>query len=214
MPTPASNPHARPPRPRAFSLVEVTVSILLVAVMLTAAASAVGAAARARLIESDIARGSRLARALLAEVLVARYADPLTPTNFGVESGESQADRSTLNDVDDFHALAESPPVSRDRQPLPDATGWTRTVKVEEVPSGGLLGLLGSNTGLRRITVKVVSPRGKPTTLIALVSRDGSAYPATLPPTGVVALTNVRIAVDNGPAVSVSADMLNTPDAP
>lgn len=182
--------------------------------MLAAAASAVGAAARGRLIEGDIARGSRLARSMLAEVLSQRFADPFTPSTFGPESGESQATRSTLNDMDDYDALSESPPTAPDRTLIPDAAGWSRTVKVETVTSGGILGIFATDTGVRRITIKAISPRGKTTTLVAYAAREGSVFPSSMPPGGVLAVSNITARSDNGPAVTVSADMLNTPGAP
>jgi hypothetical protein len=70
-----------------------------------------------------------------------------------------------------------------------------------------------ADTGLKRVTVHAVSPRGTATMMTALVARSGLSAPGALPTTGVVAGAVVRLESDESPAV-VSVDALNAPAAP
>src|SRR5665213_660004 len=178
-------PHPNPPPEyrqrehrctRGFTLLESTVSLVIVGVMLTAAMTVAGQAARTRLAQQDAMRGEGLARQLLSEIDTKLYQQPNAITLLlGPDLLET---RTTYNDVDDFNGWSESPPQYASGAAIPGFTGWTRAVKVEWVTTNGLL-QQGSfsvsllETGFKRITITVTSPSGKVTTMVELRGKYG-----------------------------------------
>lgn len=162
---------------RAFTLLEATVSLVIVGIMMTAAMSVAGQAARTRLAQEEAVRGECLARQLLSEINTKLYQQPNAVTLLlGPELLET---RTTYNDVDDFNGWFESPPQYANGSAIPGYTGWSRAVKVDWVTLNGLLQPPGgfatslTETGLKRITVTVTSPSGKVTTMVGLRGKYG-----------------------------------------
>ncbi|PIE20546.1 MAG: MSHA biogenesis protein MshD [Neptuniibacter caesariensis] len=102
---------------RGFSLIEIIVTIVIIAIALTAAIAGWGTIARHSADVMWQTRVSYLGQAYLEEILSRRY-DELTPLggspicspctpqgNFGSDAGET---RSTFDDVDDYHNLSEN----------------------------------------------------------------------------------------------------------
>lgn len=222
---------------RAFSLVEAVISTVIVATMFAAAVTASGIAARHRRIHAEQRIGHALARTLMSEIQAQRYADPGGGSVLGLDANKSASDRTTWTDVDDYTGLSERPR-TRGGAELNGASGWTWSAKVEyftipaltgvssTTPSNGslvvsipLLGLsvsLGepaapTDTGMKRITVTVISPRGVPTVLTALRSSRGSANDAAAG-SGANTWTGltVRVGPDERP-ITVATEMLNRP---
>jgi type II secretory pathway pseudopilin PulG len=160
---------------RAITIVEAAVSVVIVAVLLVAALRTLGAAARARVVQSAQAQGPSLARLLLAEIRATRYADPEMPDGpLGPEAGESAVkDRTGFDDVDDFNGFTESPPRARDGSPLPNLSAWRRDVAVEWVQPDQPDTVVNTDLGLKRITVTVTG-NGVTARLVALRSRYGT----------------------------------------
>jgi len=73
---------------------------------------------------------------------------------FGRES-ESGVDRADWDDVDDYHLWSASPPQDRSGTPLPNLTDWQRDVVVEWVDPSNPSVTVGSDQGVKRITVTV-----------------------------------------------------------
>jgi MSHA pilin protein MshD len=159
-----------------LTLAECVIACVIVATMIVSALGAVGGAARARLLQKDQLRGVTLARQLLAEITQSAYRDGGVAPVFGPEAGET---RPTFNDVDDYNGLIESPPSDRSGSALAGYTGWTRSTKVEYMDPALLTIVLGTDTGLKRVTVTVTSPSGRVTTLCAFRSVSG-AFDKTL----------------------------------
>jgi Tfp pilus assembly protein PilX len=135
---------------------ETTVSMVVLSLLVVAGLNASGALGRARRSMGDRSLAEGMAHSLLAEVCSRAYTDPDESTGvLGMETGEKM-DRPTLNDVDDYEGLMESPPTDLWGNALTDEPGWERTVRVEWVEiSGGVLKDVGSETGMKRITVTV-----------------------------------------------------------
>ena len=115
---------------RAFTLVEATISTVIVAVMLVAALQTVSSA---RLGEYKIGKqgqGLALALDLMAEIQQQTYEDPNGKAALGTEIGESTKDRRDFDDVDDYHNWSASPPEDAKGIDLPGLSGWERTVQV------------------------------------------------------------------------------------
>ena len=95
---------------RGFTLVEAAICAVVVALMGVAAGSAAAGAAKARESLRTRAQASAAAEAILAETLGKAFDDPQSPNAVaGLDAGETTADRSTLDDVDDFDALKLAP---------------------------------------------------------------------------------------------------------
>lgn len=155
---------------RALTLVEAVFSIVIVGGLLVAAANAVGASAATRQKALQRTQGQQLARALMAEILPLAYQDPDLPTVLpGCELGESAADRTTFDDVDDFSAYSQSPPRAIDGTALTADSDWSWRVAVEWVSRDavdGAVSLLESN--VKRITVTVKRGQVPVATLVGL----------------------------------------------
>ena len=140
---------------RGLSLVEVTISTLLVGLVLVASLRSVGHVMRSRGSTSAEARAAILAEQLMTEILNEDYEEPVDPPEFGRESGESGGSRENWDDVDDYHLWDRRPPEDRDGNPLPNSTDWQRDVTVQFVNPADPSGVSGSDQGVKRITVNV-----------------------------------------------------------
>jgi len=137
-----------------FSLVEATIAIVLVAVVLVAGLHVLGGTTASTHQTAQRATGLLLAEHLMAEILGAAYADPDQTPTFGPESGEGGGTRSAFDDVDDYHDWTDSPPTKPDGARLGDFDGWTRTVEVAYLNPLNLGQTQGSDSGLKRVTVR------------------------------------------------------------
>ena len=157
------------PARHAVTLVETLVSITLVGVLLVAALDLLAASARGQKGMGDQGRAQLLALDLMSEVLLNAYEDPGGTPVFGVDTvDENPIDRRTFDDVDDFHNWSASPPQAEDTTPLPNLTGWQRSVSVEYVNPNDLSSVVGSNGGVKRITVTVTYNIAPMATLVAV----------------------------------------------
>jgi MSHA pilin protein MshD len=155
-------------RLRAFTMVEVAMSTIVVGVMLGAAIETVGASRTGQVWNSDRLRALALAQALMGEITDSYYQDPSAlPTAFGPDVGENQAVRTTLNDVDDFNGITGAP-TNRDGTAIPNLSGWTRTVAVAWVTYGNLAQTSVTPTVAKRVTVSVYRGSVKMAELVAV----------------------------------------------
>lgn len=141
--------------PRAFSMVEVAISVVIVGVMTVAALDTVGAAKLGNQKTTSRKSGTLLAQQLMAEILTQGYAEPVDAPVFGRESTEIDGDRTDYDDVDDYDVWSSSPPEYKDGTPIPDLDGWGRHVSVVWADATDLLSTSGSETNVKRITVTV-----------------------------------------------------------
>ena len=141
--------------PRAFSMVEVTISVVIVGGMTVAALNTVGAAKLGSQKTTSRKSGALLAQQLMAEILTQGYAEPVDAPVFGRESSESGGDRGEYDDVDDYDGWSSSPPEYMDGTEIPDLDGWARQVSVAWVNPTDLSLTWGSETKVKRITVTV-----------------------------------------------------------
>jgi MSHA pilin protein MshD len=171
------------PARRGFTMAEIVVSTAIIGVMIVAALDAVGMAARTRRLNADRLAGEALAQELMAEVMSMPYTDPESPGGaIGFDSGESSANRSTFDDVDDYHNYSATSVQSRSGDVYSGYTNWGQQVTVTYADRT-TAAASGSDTGLKRITVTVTSPTFETTQLIALRSNSG-ALEQTLPLAG------------------------------
>ena len=144
----------------AFSLLEVTISSMIVGVMLVAALNAVGAATTGRFRSAEQSQAQLLADALIAEVLELVYEEPVDPPVFGPEWDEElTATRAAFDDVDDYHGWSSKPPVDKDGTQLGNADNWTRSVVVNYASAANLAVNVGTDSGIKQIAVTVTNGR-------------------------------------------------------
>lgn len=186
-PRDSTTPTARPGRHRGrrvgcagrarpgLSLVEVVISIAIIATIFPAIFSLVGAAATRGLASQRNARAAWLAQDLLAEIgakpCEADSPDVL-PGLFGAVDdlldGVTQGgSRASFTNVFDYDAWASSPPVDEAGDPIPGYAGWSRVASVSSVNPETLLGR-SKNDAAALITVTVVDPGGVRTSFTVL----------------------------------------------
>lgn len=156
---------------RSVTLIEVVISTVIVAVMLTSALQAVGAARLGLRKLNDRSVGMLLAQDLMAEILQEAYADPAYGSDSGIGPGSDEVatgNRSLYDDVDDYHGWQASPPQYKNGTPIAWATGCQRTVTVVWVDPDNPSVAVGSPSGAKRITVTVRKDGLDVATLVAI----------------------------------------------
>jgi hypothetical protein len=157
-----------------MTFVEMAISVILVAVMLVVALKMVGAARVDHRILYDRRSGDQLAQGLMTEILRQDYADADSgPDSFGVDAGEESTEsRHLFDDVDDYDGWSASPPQQKDGTEMAGRSGWRRSVAVDWVDSADFAEVVGSNHGVKRITV-VVSRDGVPVARLQAIRTSG-----------------------------------------
>lgn len=169
-------------RRRAFTILEVIVSLAVMSLMLVTALHMMGSANAARVSQRWRSEAAARGHELMAEIMQAAYADPDGGTGIGLDGGESPSSRSTWDDVDDFHGWSSSPPKRADGEALAGLAGWTRSVTVQAVEDvvavdgrrSLVTGGASIDTGLRLVRVTVESPGGF-THVVSAVRADYAA---------------------------------------
>lgn len=166
----ASHTKRSPARGRALSMIEVTVSMVLIGGILLSAMNMVGAAATTMLSMSDRATGNLLAEQLMSEILPQDYEDPdEAPGSFGTEGFEDATrDRLYYDDVDDYHGWRASPPETKDGSLLSRYSGWERLVTVKWVEPADVRQIAQSASGAKLIQVTVTHDRVVTAQLLAI----------------------------------------------
>ena len=155
-----------------LTLVEVSISTLIVGLLMVASLQSVANIGRTWTITNQLVDGQGLAQELIREILAQGYSDPTDPnaTTWGLETGETT--RATFDDLDDYSGWTESPVKNAAGTALAGYTGWTRSVLVQLLNKNdySVLSAGSVDQGLRAITVTVTSPANK--TTIAKVYRS------------------------------------------
>jgi prepilin-type N-terminal cleavage/methylation domain-containing protein len=155
---------------RGFSLAEVVVSTLLVGIVLVAAMNSLGATIRGRTSTGDAARAAQFAQQLMSEIIAKSYIDGGILPLMGPELGESTANRTAFDDVDDYHNWTASPLQDADGNVLPNSTGWRHSVTVEYVNPANPANTTLLDNGLKRITITITRGTVTMTRLVGLRS--------------------------------------------
>jgi len=202
-------------RARGITLIEATISIVLVGTLLAASLETVGMARKGARTMSDRAKGKQLAIDLTNEILLQSYMTTNGVDVFGLETGKSNANRSAFTDVDDYNGWVESPPQDRSGNPLANTDGWTRSVTVQWADATSWAASALTNTGLKLITVSA-SCRGVP--MASVTAYRSIAWVDTVPtpsdalsnhpPTAVVTASRTinRLALSTTLDASTSSD--------
>ncbi len=156
---------------RGVTLIEIMISLILVSTVLL-----VSITASANLLRNNVQRRAAvdanvLGRQIAEEVSAQHFVDPDTP-GFGLETGEIATDRTTFDDVDDYHGFAATPPTHRDGSVIDGYLGWTFSISVSPCHPTitGALRTGDTAASLREIRVTCVSPEGVAADTVTLVS--------------------------------------------
>jgi MSHA pilin protein MshD len=190
-----------------FTLVEVVISSVVVALMLVAALTTLGTVARDYGMTREYQVGRLLGETLMGEILQQAYVDVNDPSGFGVEAGEGTATRVDFDDVDDYDGWSSNPPEGKDGSGVAGADGWTRSVTVRwaDVLDPGTD--MGSDSGLKRIEVSVTNSQGKQYAVKALRSSTGTL--ALQPPLDRTYVTGVQAELQAGADESISSERVS-----
>ncbi len=159
---------------KGLSLLEVSISTLLVAVLMITSLKCVGAVIRGRVMTAKYVQAEQLAQEMMTEIMRKPYQDSFLPL-FGLELlevGSINGPRSNYDDVDDYNGWSASPPKDRSNTPIANTTGWQRQVSVAWVSKSNPAQVLIYETGLKRITVTVKYNGTTRAQSVALRSRD------------------------------------------
>lgn len=158
-------------RSNGFSLLEVIVSTVIVAMLIIPTLSMLGAISMSYHLQSQRAIASAIAQNLLTEIVQTDYEDAISPV-FGPEPGE--LNRSLFDDIDDYHGWQELPPLDTQMQPILNAAGLEVDVSIAFLSPGNPSSLVDRDMGIKRILV-TVDGNGleTPVTCVAIRARNG-----------------------------------------
>ncbi len=140
---------------RGLSLVETTISLVVVGGLTVAALNTVSATAVSRRTASDRANAACVAQALAAEIVALAYDDPLgDDPALGPSAAETATgNRSLFDDVDDYAGLVENPPLARDGSGLGLNKTWSMKTDVVWADATDPNQTAGAETGIKRIEI-------------------------------------------------------------
>jgi type II secretory pathway pseudopilin PulG len=199
-----------------MTLIEATVVMAIVSGLMVAAVACMSAAARARQVQACYGRGYVLGQQLLEEVAGARYVEPVDTPTFGRENGETATSRTNYDDVDDYAGWSSTTHKDRAGNTLPGLTGWNEQIAVAWADPNNPAADSNTDQGLKRVTVTITDPRGRPMTLSMLRGRksvfdtDPNQAGDHIRWIGVVA----QVGSDSATAVSASTALYNRPVEP
>lgn len=204
-----------------LSLTEVVGALVISSFVLIAALETLAGSMRNIGWTNDGVKAVMLAEQRMTEVLCNPYEDPDgNAEGIGREADESPSpsDRRSFDDIDDFDGTINSPPETSSGTLSPGFTGWTLEFAVDHVevePAGdGTFRTSSSETGLKRVHVRVTDPQGKVTDLFALRSRHGPhEAPAAFDMTRTI-LFKAIVTVDETVYLEQATEILNNGDRP
>jgi len=162
-------------RQRAFTLVEVVLTILVVGVGLVASMRALPVILNVSQAARDSLVAQRLATDLLAEMSMLPFEDPDGDLKFGVEPDEAPSCRGDFDDIDDYDGWTGSPPQKKDGRTEPDCDRYTRKVLVQSVEYEDFNKICGDDKNKpKRITITVSKPGAPDVVLISIRLRGAN----------------------------------------
>jgi len=197
-------------RTAGFTIIESVMSILIVGAMLVMVINTLGSSVRGRKIRQTQSRAPALASQLMAEILQAGYSDLTETPVFGREASETGSNRSSFDDVDDYHNWSGTPQ-NKDGTTLTGMDGWTRSVTVQYVQPADLSSVSATDQGIKLITVTVTDPYGQQNSVAAIRSNVGTADQAPSVATTFVTWAGVELQIgsESGDRVTSGTNVLN-----
>ena len=188
-------------RRRGITLVEVSISTLLVGLIVVSSLRCLAMSAQSSGDSVNRTLATLLAEDLIEEILEQDYSDPNDSPIFGTETQEETSDRSDWDDVDDYDGWIASPPQNRNGVSVQDAK-WKRLVIVQHVSADNLHTVLADtkDAGVKRITVTVQCD-GE--TVIELTAIQTEAWISMIPTYGTSTTTGQRPPANEAPTAVI-----------
>jgi type II secretory pathway pseudopilin PulG len=200
-----------------LTLIEVTISLILVSTLLLVSITASANLIRSSNRNNTAISASELAGVLLDEIVAMQFADPVSSTDtFGIETDEDVADRTTFDDIDDYHLYSQSAVTYRDGQSIDGFAGWTFQVNVAPATAtaSGITPTSDVSDPLRLVTVSCNSPSNG-TTDVALTRSESILVSQTSDRPTIEQsherLRALKLQFADGREVSVVSPLLNHP---
>ena len=145
---------SRPPRRRGFTLLETGLATIIIGVGVTALVQLLAKGTISNMNGADLTTAVNLANNIHELTYGLTFVDPAHPTNWGVESGETLA---TYSHLDDFNNQTFSPPIDARRQSLSNYSNWSQSVTVTKVDINRLATAVPNTTTMpsARVTVSI-----------------------------------------------------------
>ncbi len=143
-------------RSHGITLMETAIGTLLVGGVLAATLQLVGPTVRSTALAGDRVIAAAIADLYLDEILAKAYADPTHDTGvIGIETGETAGDRTTYDDVDDYHGWTGTPMGPDGVSMGQIGPGWQVQVQVAFVTTKDPAAPAAVDNGVKRVTVTV-----------------------------------------------------------
>jgi type II secretory pathway pseudopilin PulG len=117
---------------RGFTLIEAAITTIIVGVGCVAMLELLATGTLANNEGSELTTAMNLAGNIRECLTGVTYSDPINPTHWGREAGETNV--SLYNDLDDFDGQQFSPPIDARRHSLGSTySTWSQNVKIESI---------------------------------------------------------------------------------
>lgn len=147
----AFQPHAA--ARRGFTLIEAALVTVIIGVGVTAMLELLAAGTLSNREGANATVAVNLARNIREMSLGLAFADPTTPTHWGLETGETAL---TADDIDDLDGAVFSPPIDAVRKRLVDLAAWEQRITVRSVdPNRLTLVVPSGSTPASQVTVEI-----------------------------------------------------------
>ncbi len=172
---------------RGLSLVEVTISMVVISVMLVAGLRLLGATGQTSRFVEDRTIGRELIEEMLADISAQPYEDPDEAPVLGLEeaAGLARPDDTWIgfDDVDDYDGLVARDGADRHGTALLPREGWAVRVRVAWVDPADPEQTSSTETGLKRVDVRAERDGRPVATASMLAGREGRDRRAEVPGT-------------------------------
>lgn len=158
--------------PRGFTLIEVTLAILLIGVISVVLAGFYSVLFNVPVEIVQKNKANNLAGAALEDIKCRAWEDPMGANPLGVDSGENAANKTTFDDLDDFNGYTEAPPRYQDGTVMPGMTGFSVNTAVSYVDEN--LNVSAAATDRKRVTVTVKKNNVPKISVCTVLSRQGA----------------------------------------
>lgn len=204
---------------RGLSLTEVVGALIIASFVIIAALETVAGAMSTLAWTNDGVKAVMLAEQRMAEALYHYYEDP-DGNSVGVgrelDEPSNPTNRLGFDDIDDYDGTSDSPPRSLGGGTSAGFGGWTLAFEVDHVeidpgPSGTFQ-TSASETGLKRVLVRLTDPSGRVTELYALRSSDGPNEAPVPFSTDQTPLFKVIATIDDDADLEQASEILNGGD--
>jgi len=157
---------------RGFALVDVMMSVLIVGIISVVLTGYYSVLFRVPVEIAVKNKANNLAGAAMEELKCRAWEEPSGPRPLGVDSGETAANKTTFDDIDDFNGYSESPPRYQDGAVMPGLSGYSVSFAVTYVDAA--LNATASATDRKMISVTVKNKNIPKITLYTVLSRNGA----------------------------------------